>query len=219
MEDGLNGQDASVVGLSVGDAETIQVGRRTVETGIRKGPVARVEIGPLGVAGDVVADRRHHGGPDQAVYVYSASDLGWWASELGRPLVAGAFGENLTLSSFGPEPVRIGDRFRAGPVLLEATAPRVPCGIFAAHMAERAWVRRFAEAGRTGFYARVISPGPVAVGDPVEVLGGGEQHPEIATLLDASLDPAPPRETLDALLASPLSERARAMCLRKLSRS
>jgi MOSC domain-containing protein YiiM len=37
-------------------------------------------------------------------------------------------------------------------------------------MAERAWVRRFAERGLTGAYLAVLEPGTIEAGDPVEVV-------------------------------------------------
>ena len=46
--------------------------------------------------------------------------------------------------------------------LLEVCGPRVPCVTFAKHMAERAWVRRFTERGRTGAYLAVREPGVIA---------------------------------------------------------
>jgi MOSC domain-containing protein YiiM len=190
-------------------AEVVDLGSRRVETGIRKLPVASADVHANGLAGDVVADAQHHGGADQAVYVYSAEDLAWWETELGTPLAAGAFGENLTLSGFGPSPVRIGDRFRLGDVVLEATAARVPCAVFARHVAQPNWVKRFTAARRPGFYARVLAIGRVAAGDPVEPLGGGEEHPEIVETLDAYFDPSPSPQRLAALLAAPVAQRAR----------
>jgi MOSC domain-containing protein YiiM len=190
-------------------AEIVQLGARRVETGIRKLPVPAAEVHEGGLRGDVVADTEHHGGADQAVYVYSAEDLAWWEAELGTPLGPGAFGENLTLSGFGRRPVRIGDRFRAGEVVLEATAARVPCAVFAQHVEQPRWVKRFAAARRPGFYARVLVAGRVAAGDPVEPLGGGEAHPEIVETLDAYFDPSPSPQRLAALLAAPVAVRAR----------
>ena len=71
---------------------------REVQTGIFKEPVeGRVAVGELGLEGDVQADRRVHGGEDQAVYAYAIEDVDWWEAELGRELGPGFFGENLTL--------------------------------------------------------------------------------------------------------------------------
>jgi MOSC domain-containing protein YiiM len=199
-------------------AETIVLGARSVETGIRKQPVERAFVSVGGLEGDVVADQVNHGGPDQAVYVYSAEDLAWWEQELGAELPPGSFGENLTLSSFGTAPVRIGDRYRVGEATLQATAARIPCSVFAQHVARSRWVKRFAAARRPGFYARVLEAGVVGAGDPVSRLAGGEGHPEIVTTLDTYFDPAPAVETLEALLAAPLAARARTDYEEKLAR-
>jgi MOSC domain-containing protein YiiM len=132
-----------VTSVNLGAAEDIRVGSRTVSTGIRKLPVACARIHALGLVGDTVSDGENHGGPDQAVYLYSREDYAWWEAELGRPVPAGSFGENVTLDSFGAEDVRIGDRYRLGGATLEITSPRIPCGVFAAHMGESNWVERF----------------------------------------------------------------------------
>ena len=212
-----------VLSVNAGSSELMRIGARTVETGIRKSPVGRGRVQAHGLAGDVVADQENHGGPDQALYLYSADDYAHWAGELGGTPPPGTFGENLTLSSFGAEPVRIGDRFRIGPadagVLVEATAPRIPCSVFAPRLQEDGWVKRFAAARRPGVYVRVLEPGEVAEGDPVERLGGGEGKPTIVELMDAWYDPEPERELLERLLASPLAERARANVERMLSRA
>jgi len=197
----------------------MRIGARTVSTGIRKGPVERGHVGARGLAGDVVADEENHGGPDQALYLYSAEDYAWWADELGAALEPGTFGENLTLSSFGPEPVRIGDRFRIGATLVEATAPRIPCSVFATRMGEPDWVKRFAAARRPGLYVRVLEPGEVAAGDAVERLAPGNGHPTVVDLMDVWYDAEPERELLERLLASPLAVRARESVERKLARS
>ena len=208
-----------VVSVNAGRTELMRVGSRMVETGIRKSPLGRGHVHALGLAGDVVADQENHGGLDQALYLYSCDDYAHWVPELGGMPEPGTFGENLTLSSFGEEQVRIGDRFRIGAALVEVTAPRIPCAVFATRMDEDAWVKRFAEARRPGLYVRVLEPGDVAEGDPVERLGGGESHPTVVELMDAWYDAEPDPELLERLLASPLAERARTNVERMLSRA
>ncbi len=207
-----------LISVNAGRSELMRIGARTVETGIRKAPVERGHVGALGLAGDVVADEENHGGLDQALYLYSSEDYAFWADLLGATPVPGTFGENLTLSTFGPEPVRIGDRFRIGAALVEVTAPRIPCSVFATRMGEPNWVKRFADARRPGVYVRVLEPGQVAAGDPVERLAHGNGHPTVIDLMDAWYDSEPDPELLDRLLASPLAERARANIERKLAR-
>lgn len=205
-----------VVSVNAGRAELMKIGARIVSTGIRKAPVGRGHVSALGLAGDTVADEENHGGPDQAVYLYSVEDYETWADELGGVPAPGTFGENLTLSSFGPEPVRIGDRFRVGEALVEVTAPRIPCSVFATRMDEDEWVKRFAVARRPGLYVRVLEPGEVAEGDAVERLPTGDGHPTVVELMDVWYDPRPEEEILRRLLGSPLAIRARANVERML---
>lgn len=207
-----------VVSVNSGRAELMKIGARTITTGIRKAPVERGHVGALGLAGDVVADDEHHGGLDQALYVYSSEDYAWWGGELGGVPEPGTFGENLTLSSFGSREVRIGDRFRVGPALLQVTSPRIPCAVFATRMGEPNWVKRFADARRPGLYVRVLEPGQIAAGDPVERLGGGEDHPTVVELMDAWYDQEPDAELLERLLAAPVAIRDRDSLEKKLAR-
>jgi MOSC domain-containing protein YiiM len=144
------------------------------QTGIFKTPVAGpVMVTTLGLEGDAIADTRHHGGPDQAVYVYGAPDYAWWAAELGRPLLPGTFGENLTLDGLASAVLSVGDRLHLAEVVLEVTAPRIPCATLAARMGEPAFVKRFRAAERPGVYCRVLRQGQAAAGEAVRL----EPHP------------------------------------------
>lgn len=205
-----------VVSVNVGDERILPVGARRVRTGIAKRPVAAAHVGELGVAGDLVADEENHGGRDQAVYLYGEPDYDVWREELGRGLEPGAFGENLTVAGLRSGETRVGDRFRIGDVLLEATAPRIPCGVFASWLEEPQWVKRFAAVRRPGVYARVLTPGVVTAGDAVEFVAGA--GPLLVEVQDAHYDPRPAPDTIERLLASPLAERARAELEEKLAR-
>jgi len=174
-------------------------------TAIGKAPVPyAVPVGPYGLGGDLVKDHRHHGGIEQAVYLYADEDAAWWAGETGIDIVPGLFGENLRTSGIEVTGAEIGERWRigAGGLELELTSPRVPCATFARHMGchgipERGWVKRFTERGVPGAYFAVTAPGTVAAGDTVEIVhrpGHG------VTLRDTFLgdDPALFRRLLDA---------------------
>ncbi|MET3927997.1 MOSC domain-containing protein [Devosia sp. 2618] len=150
---------ARLVSINVGAAQHID-GYKPL-TGIIKTPVQSAEIGKLGIAGDAICDRKHHGGPDQAVYIYFADDYRFWATELGMRIEPGLFGDNLTIDGVEGRLVAVGDRFAIGPVLLEVTSHRTPCMTFAARMGDRGFVKRFHRAGRPGAYCRVLEPGKV----------------------------------------------------------
>jgi MOSC domain-containing protein YiiM len=154
-------------------------------TAIDKRAVARpVAVGALGLVGDQQADAEHHGGEDQAVYLYADEDADWWATELGRDIPPGLFGENLRTSGIDLSSTRIGQRLRVGAsVVLEVTAPRTPCVTFARRMDEPHWVKRFTEHRAPGAYARVVEAGVISAGDEVVALVDPAHEVTVAALL------------------------------------
>ncbi len=119
-----------------------------------------VKVTKSGLYADVQADRVHHGGFDQAIYAYSNDEAARWASELGREIPAGFFGENLRVSGLQTTDAIVGERWRIGrDVVVEVTLPRTPCSTFARHMDEEAWVSRFTDRGDVGCYLKVRSRG------------------------------------------------------------
>jgi MOSC domain-containing protein YiiM len=154
--------------------------KQTSMTGIDKRPV----LGPVhvrapgtkaggagsGLEGDTIGDRAHHGGDDQAVYAYAREDLDHWQRMLGRDLVSGSFGENLTTQGIDVNAALIGERWRVGErVELQITDPRIPCSTFRGWIAERGWLRTFTDAAIPGSYLRVLTPGDISAGDPIVV--------------------------------------------------
>jgi MOSC domain-containing protein YiiM len=167
-------------------------------TAIDKQPVdGPIKVGRLGLYADVQADRKHHGGEDQAVYAYAAEDADWWAGELRREIPPGFFGENLRVEGLEVSNVRVGERWRIGAgtdaVVLEVTHARTPCMTFARWMGEEShgWVRRFSEARRLGTYLRVVTSGTVRAGDPIEVLPAPEGTPTILDLYGGVAESGP----------------------------
>ncbi|MFC4639273.1 MOSC domain-containing protein [Deinococcus hohokamensis] len=204
-----------VISVNVGQPTALQVGNRTKVTGIAKHAVpGRVRCEAAGLDGDRVMDRRYHGGPDQAVYVYTREDYDAWAERLGGEQAPGTFGENLLVSGLESAQVRVGDRLEVrspgeAVVLLEVTAPRIPCGTLGAHMGDAGFVKRFAQERRPGFYTRVLAGGSLGRGDAVTYLPGDPQAPTIGELFDLVFDKAPEAARLRAALASPLAARFR----------
>jgi MOSC domain-containing protein YiiM len=197
----------------------LKVGSRMTSTGIDKQPVTGpVEIGPLGLQGDTISSKKHHGGPDQAVYVYGEVDYAWWAGELGYPLEPAAFGENLTVAGLSTGEALIGDRVHVGSaVVLEVTSGRIPCNTLRARMGIRGFTRRFHEAGRPGLYCRVLSTGPVQPGDAVRYERARGETIGVLEFIDLFYERAPTRERLQRALAAPICERGRETTERQLA--
>ncbi|MFI5725721.1 MOSC domain-containing protein [Streptomyces cyaneofuscatus] len=148
------------------------IDKRPFEGSVRVSDPGPKGTGGSGLAGDAVCDLRHHGGSDQAVYAFAREELDAWERQLaGRELANGSFGENLTTVGVDVSGALIGERWRVGPeLLLEVTSGRIPCRTFADHIKEEKWVRRFAQEAATGAYLRVIEPGTIRAGDPVEIV-------------------------------------------------
>ena len=160
-----------LISVNIGQERSIQNAKSSSRTGIYKLPAAApVQVTRDGLVGDVICDVEHHGGADQAVYVYGAPDYLWWSETLGVDLLPGAFGENLTISGLESASFSIGDQLLIGPVILQVTAPRIPCVTLAARMQDPTFVKRFRAAERPGLYCRVLQEGALQAGDPVTLV-------------------------------------------------
>ena len=161
---------AELVSVNLAEPQTLMRRGHELTTGLFKRPVdGPVSVGRLGLEGDLIGDRRVHGGPDKAVYAYALEDVEWWEQQLGRELGPGFFGENVTLRGLDVTGSHIGDRWRAGGALLEVSEPRHPCWKLATRVGEPRFIRRFAQGGRPGAYLRVLREGEFRAGDAVEV--------------------------------------------------
>jgi MOSC domain-containing protein YiiM len=150
-----------------------------VATAIHKQSVAGpVAVGRLGLEGDAQADRRLHGGPDKAVYVYPLEHYAFWetqrrlAGKGDAALRHGALGENLTVEGLLEDACWIGDRLAAGTTLLEVSAVRTPCYKLNVKMGLAHAARLMDQSGHSGFYLRVLRPGVICAGDALTVLPG-----------------------------------------------
>lgn len=209
-----------LLSVNVGRRQIIHNAGKSGETGIYKRPSSEpVRITQAGLAGDEILDTKNHGGPDQAVYVYGSPDYEWWSEELGRELSPGTFGENLTIAGLVSAGSCIGDRFCVGGVVLEVTAPRIPCATLAARMGDPKFVKRFRRAGRPGLYCRVIQEGWARAGDAVAFQRyEGERVSAIEVFRDF-FEPDPDEATIRRHLAAPIAIRARVEKEKQLART
>lgn len=198
--------------------ESVNVGReqdipgpKMGGTGIYKAPVAGpVRIGMLGVEGDCVFDKKHHGGPDQAVYVYLSDDYDWWSETLGRKIPPGTFGDNITISGLTSADLAIGDRLVMGGVVIEVAAPRIPCNTLAARMDDPQFVKAYRDAERPGAYCRVISEGEISAGAAmVHQPYAGKRIGLIAMFRDWFVRKKLTEKQFRETLAAPIAARAR----------
>ena len=154
--------------------------------GVPKLPVDKVVVTQDRLVGDSWT-WEGHGGPNQAVCLYSLECLAKLEQQ-GFRVFPGALGENFTTKGLDYPATRIGDVYRVGPeVEIQITRPREPCGtIVRAYrpqspegnpISSAMWDDKTKQGdtssplwGMSGFYARVIREGTVQANDLIRLL-------------------------------------------------
>jgi MOSC domain-containing protein YiiM len=139
--------------------------------GLPKRAVPEGMITPLGIEGDCCAHPAIHGGPERAVLLLGAEVVEELIAR-GYPLYFGAMGESLTTRGLDRRQLRIGQRLRAGGAVLEIASIRGPCSaldVYGSSLQREIYDERVKAGdtdsprwGMSGFYLRVLEPGPVA---------------------------------------------------------
>jgi|SRR3989344_5420763 len=163
--------------------------------GIPKLPVPQARVTRERIEGDdwdwavnkIQLNNKHggHGGPTQAVCLYSLECLGLLKSQ-GFEVFPGALGENITTQGLDYKTIRLGDKYQVGEeVLIRITRSRQPCGTIRTVYSPGArrgegiesamWDAQIKQGditstkwGMTGFYAEVLVEGIVRTGDRIE---------------------------------------------------
>ena len=199
-----------LLSVNVGKVQPIRHAKPSGKTGIFKMPSAEpVMITALGLEGDAIVDTENHGGLDQAVYVFTMPDYEWWSAHIERTLEPGTFGENLTISDLESATLNIGDRLRVGNVLLEVTAPRIPCVTIAARMRDPKFVKKFRHAEKPGVYCRVIETGYVKTDDPVDLIPYQGELVNVLEMFRSFYEQELSADLLRRFLAVPIQTKAR----------
>ncbi len=201
--------DILVLSVNIGTAKPIAA--KTGMSGIFKAPHSGpISVSKSGMAGDAIVDVQHHGGLDQAVYVYCQSDYDWWQSHHGITPCPGLFGENLTIQGMQTSDAHVGARLLTGGLVLEITAHRTPCQTLAARLNDSTFPKRFWRSRRTGFYCRVIQGGTVQAGARMQFQPFEGEIIFIAELISHDpfdkIDPATRKRLLSAPLHNEMKE-------------
>ena len=196
-----------IISVNRAQIEEITYRGKRVKTGIFKIPAMNaVRVTTLGLEGDVQADRDLHGGFDKAVYVYPIEHYAAWRVALGPGVLErfgyGAFGENFTIEGLLEHEVRVGDELKIGNANFMVQAPRIACFKLATKFGIGDMPRRFGEAGRSGFYLRVIEEGEVKTGDGIVITSRADDAISVADLNRLLTTDPHSHELLEAALAT-----------------
>ncbi len=161
-----------IIATNIGRPTTIIWNGKEETTGIYKYPTTSpIWLEKESVAKDTIADRKVHGGPYKACYLFSANQYPYW-KDIYPDLKWnwGMFGENLTIENLNEATIRIGDVYRIGEAVVQVTQPREPCYKLGIRFGDQKILKQFIERGYPGTYVRVIEEGGVKVGDTVELI-------------------------------------------------
>jgi MOSC domain-containing protein YiiM len=143
--------------------------------GVPKKSVDDAQVSLLRLVGDAQNDRKHHGGPEKAVCVYSLELINALQRE-GHPVAIGTCGENLTIEGLNWDLVVPGTRIRCGQeVELEVASFTNPCKTIRDSFIDGHF-RRISQKVHPGWsrvYARVLTEGKIRRGDRVQVIPPG----------------------------------------------
>ena len=133
--------------------------------------------------GDAICNRNHPGGIEQAVYGYSKLNYAYWKERYASlDWQYGMFGENLTIDRLEETEIHVGDTFRVGECILEATKQRNPCVKLGVRFNDMKIVKQFWNTTMCGVYFKVIQTGNVKTGDTFELIKKCIENPTIADL-------------------------------------
>jgi len=193
-----------LLGVYVGRPSRLPDGRRSAI--IKQRVESPLQLTLTGLQGDKVADARIHGGPEMAVHHYPAEHFARWAShfpEIADALVPGSIGENLSAHGLTEENVHIGDVFRWGEAEMEVCQPRMPCIKINSRYGVEGLAEVIMEAGRCGWYLRVLRPGEVRPDQPLEHMARPSGSVSLATFWEVQNAHRPGIERLQAIADTP----------------
>jgi len=142
--------------------------------GVPKRRVDGAKVSRLGLQEDAQNDKKHHGGPERAVCVYSLERIHALQDE-GHPIDVGTAGENVTVEGIDWDLVVPGVRMKLGDeVVLEVASFTTPCKTIKESFIDGRFVRisQQLHPGWSRVYARVLSEGEIRFGDPIELVSG-----------------------------------------------
>lgn len=165
-----------ILEISIGNPRTVSDDQGEWSSAIFRQPIeGPIHLGMRSLDSDSVADKRHHGRPEQAVCCHPVEHYAYWRDYYGladddERLGPGKLGENWTVEEMPESKVCIGDRYAVGTAIVEVAGPRYPCWKQERKTGLIDFLANTKKTQRTGYYMRVIKIGTLQAGDVPELL-------------------------------------------------
>lgn len=160
---------SQILSLNIGHPQTLEWNGKSIKTSMLKQPFAGpLVVGPTSIEGDSFANPNFHGTPESVLYIFGLKSANEYIHLLGREVYTpGALGENITVDDFDEKQISVGDVFKIGDVLAQATFPRIPCAKVNVRMEHELGMKLMQQSGRSGVYMRILKPGRISMKDAV----------------------------------------------------
>lgn len=195
-----------IISLNIGEKKTVSWRGKPVQTGIFKFPVdGPLFLGKEDVEGDVVYDRKYHGGIDKACYLFSADHYAEWKKLFPKlDWSYGMFGENITIEGLQESEFYIGDILRIGGATVQISQPRQPCFKLGIRFGTQTVLKKFLQKNQPGIYVRVLDPEKVFKNDSVELIERPHNSIRLLEVWDLLYGANPDEDLLNFALEYPL---------------
>lgn len=198
---------AEVLAMKIGLVENLTFADgTTLESAIRKQPVAAMVVNQMGAEGNDVGLKAHHGGVDKALFFMADKTFELLTSLIGKSFDwqgTAIYGENFIVSDLDEYNVCIGDHYQIGDVIVEVSQPRKPCERLSLNSEYKDTQKIVREKGLTGWYVRVVQTGVCKKGDKIHRLQ--RSYPKLTIMHLNQLIAQKPTETMKADLEEALS--------------
>lgn len=158
-----------------------------VESAITKHPSAKLIIRKDSIDQNEVANLKYHGGDMRVVHHYSHKNYKFLKEkfpELAHLFVPGSFGENIVTEELTETELNIGDIYSLGTAKVQLTVSRRPCATINYAYNDNRILKEVMQAGRTGWFYRVLEEGEVKTGDCLELLESPFPNMPVSKLYD-----------------------------------
>jgi MOSC domain-containing protein YiiM len=157
------------------------------ESAIIKHPCEKLIIRKDSIDHNEIANHKYHGGDMRVVHHYSHQNYNFLKAkfpELSHLFIPGSFGENIVTEELTETELNIGDIYSLGTAKVQLTVSRRPCATINYAYNDNRILKEVMQAGRTGWFYRVLEEGEVKVGDYLDLLESPFPNMPVSKLYD-----------------------------------